>query len=83
MLDVRLCFGCSGVGGERVGGLDQGLEGWRGVMPALIVSLHSLCRWQVQVSVYCAWRIPAHQRCTQCSIMLHLIVLHGRLAQKR
>ena len=19
-----------------------------------------LCRWQVQVSVYCAWRIPAH-----------------------
>ena len=21
-------------------------------------------RWQVQVSVYCAWRIPAHLRCT-------------------
>ena len=19
-----------------------------------------MCRWQVQVSVYCAWRIPAH-----------------------
>ena len=30
-------------------------------------------RWQVQVSVYCAWRIPAHMRCTQCSIMLHLM----------
>ena len=29
--------------------------------------------WQVQVSVYCAWRIPAHLRCTQCSIVLHLI----------
>ena len=29
-----------------------------------------LCRWQVKVSVYCAWRIPAHLRCTQCSIML-------------
>ena len=24
------------------------------------VSLDYLCRWQVQVSVYCAWRIPAH-----------------------
>ena len=35
MLDVCLCFGCGGVGGvggELVGGLDQGLEGWVGVM---------------------------------------------------
>ena len=32
-----------------------------------------MCRWQVQVSVYCAWRIPAHLRCTQCSILLHLM----------
>ena len=38
------------------------------------VSLDSLCRWQVQVSVYCAWRIPAHLRCTQCSILLHLML---------
>ena len=30
--DVCLCFGCGGVGGEWVGGLDQGLEGWGGVM---------------------------------------------------
>ena len=37
------------------------------------MSLDSLYRWQVQVSVYCAWRIPAHLRCTQCSILLHLI----------
>ena len=37
------------------------------------VSLDSLCRWQFQVSVYCAWRIPAHLRCTQCSILLHLM----------
>ena len=37
------------------------------------MSLESLCRWQVQVSVYCAWRIPAHLRCTQCSILLHLM----------
>ena len=37
------------------------------------VSLDYLCRWQVQVSVYCAWRIPAHLRCTQCSILLHLM----------
>ena len=25
------------------------------------------------MSVYCAWRIPAHLRCTQCSILLHLM----------
>ena len=37
------------------------------------MSLDSLCRWQVHVSVYCAWRIPAHLRCTQCSILLHLM----------
>ena len=30
VLDV--CLGCGGVGGEWVGGLDQGLEGWGGVM---------------------------------------------------
>ena len=37
------------------------------------MSLDSLCRWQVQVSVYCAWRIPAHLRYTQCSILLLLM----------
>ena len=37
------------------------------------MSLDYLCRWQVQVSEYCAWRIPAHMRCTQCSILLHLM----------
>ena len=37
------------------------------------MSLGSLCRWQVQVSVYCAWWIPAHLSCTQCSILLHLM----------
>ena len=58
VLDVCLGFGCGGVGVvgvEWVGGLDQGLEGWCYVC----VSLDSLCRWQVQVSVYCAWRITA------------------------
>ena len=57
-----LCFGCvgvGGVGGEWMGGLDQGLGGWCGVMSVCVVSLNSLCRWQVQVSVYCARRIPA------------------------
>ena len=37
------------------------------------MSPDSLCRWQVQVSVFCAGRIPAYLRCTQCSILLHLI----------
>ena len=35
------------------------------------MSLDCLCRWKVQV--YCAMRIPAHLRCPQCSILLHLI----------
>ena len=69
--DMCLCFGCGGVGGVRgewVGGLGQ-----CGVMSVCVGSLGSLCRWQVQVSVYCARLIPAHIRCTQCSILLHLI----------
>ena len=35
VLDVCLCFGCGGVdgvGGEWVGGLDQGREQWGGVI---------------------------------------------------
>ena len=39
----------------------------------VVLCLCYLSRWQVQVSVYCAWRIPAHRRCTQCSILLHLM----------
>ena len=67
-------FGCGGVGsvgGEWVGWLEPG-SGGVGWCYAC-VSLDSLCRWQVQASVYCAWRIPAHLRCTQCSILLHLM----------
>ena len=32
VLDMCLCFGCGGVGGEWVGGLDRGRERWGGVM---------------------------------------------------
>ena len=32
VLDMCLCFVCSGVGGEWVGGLDQDRERWGGVM---------------------------------------------------
>ena len=41
-----LCFGCGGVcgvRGELVGGLDQGLGGWGGVMSVCVVSLDYLC----------------------------------------
>ena len=38
-----------------------------------VLILNYLCRWQVQVSVYCARRIPAYLKCSQCSILLHLI----------
>ena len=51
----------------------MGESGWGSVMSVCIVSLDSLYRWQVQVSVCCASRIPAHLRCTQCSTLLHLI----------
>ena len=37
------------------------------------MSLDYLCRWQVQVSVYYVWRTPVHLRCTQYSILLHLM----------
>ena len=29
---MDVCLGCGGVGVEWIGGLDQGLEGWSGVM---------------------------------------------------
>ena len=54
-------------------GLGPGSGGCCSVMSVLDTSLDSLCKWQVQVSVYSAWRIPAHLRCTQCSILLHLM----------
>ena len=82
VLDMCLCFGCGGLGGVYgvygVGGewrrdLGHGQEGRGGVMSVWVVSLTYLCRWQVQVNVYCARRITAHLRCTQCSILLHLI----------
>ena len=63
--DMCLCSGCIGVGGEWVSGLCQGLGGWGG-MYVCVVSLDSLCRWHVQVSIYCARKISAHFRCTQC-----------------
>ena len=65
MWDVCLCLGS--------GGLGQGLGGWSGVISVCVVSLDSVCRWQAQVSVYCARRISSHLRCTQCSILLDLI----------
>ena len=66
VLDICLCLVCcgvGGVGGEWVGCLEQGLEEWGGVMSVNCES-GSLCRWQVQVSVYYARRILAHLRCT-------------------
>ena len=66
---LRWCGWCRW---EWVGCLDQDLEGWGGVISMLVVSLVSLCRWLVQVSIYCARRIHAHFMCNQYPIMLHL-----------
>ena len=46
------------MGGEWVGGLEQGQEG---------------CLCEFGFSAYCAWRIPSHLRSSQCSILLHLM----------
>ena len=38
--DMCLCFGCggvSGIGGEWVGGMDQGLGGWGGVLSVCVL----------------------------------------------
>ena len=66
--------GVGNVGGEWLGGLDQGRERWGYIMYCMrCESVITLCRWQVQVTMYCTWRIPAHLRCTQCTILLHLM----------
>ena len=36
VLEVCLCLFCGGVGGECVGGLDQGLEGWCGLSVLMV-----------------------------------------------
>ena len=54
---------------ESVGRVSVFWLRWGGVC----MSLDYLCRWQVQVSMYCVWWIPAHLRYTQCSILLHLM----------
>ena len=60
--------------GSRWGVLSQKLGGWVGVMSGCVVIMDSLCRWQIQVSIYCVWRIPAHLRWTQWSVLLHLML---------
>ena len=44
------------------------------IMNMLIIKIYSFqfLHQRRAVSVYCAWRIHAHLRCTQCSILLHL-----------
>ena len=57
VLDMCLCFGCGGVGGVS--------EEWVGGLD------QGRERWGGVMSG--VWRIPAHLRCTQCSILLHLM----------
>ena len=73
--DMCLCFGCGGVGGvgggggELVGGLGQGLGGCCGVMSVCCESGFFVLMAGPCICVLC-W---AHLRCTQCSILVHLI----------
>ena len=57
-------------------GLNQGMEGWYYVCvrSGFLCEVRILvCRWQVQVSVYCARRIPVHLRCVQscCTLWIY------------
>ena len=56
-------------------GVDRGLGPWSGWVwwCYVCVSPDYLFRWQVQVYVCCARRIPAHLMSTHCSILLYLI----------
>ena len=63
--DVCLCLGYGGVGGG-MGGLGQYLGGCCGFIYVCVVSLNYVCRWQVQVSVYCDKRTHAHLMYTHC-----------------
>ena len=55
-----MCMCC---GGDGRSGWVAWARVWEGVMSVFVVSLDYLCRWQVQVSVYCANRISAHLMC--------------------
>ena len=75
------CGGVGDVGRVVLEWVGVGVGVWSGpwsgrlddVMSVRVMSLDYLCRCHVQVSVYCARQIPAHRRCTQCAILLHLI----------
>ena len=56
-------------------GLEQGMEEWGGVMSVRVVSLDCLCRWQVQVSVYCARRIPVFNSVAHYGYLLPTVYL--------
>ena len=71
---LRWCGWCM----WRVGrGLGPGSGEWGGVMSVCVVSLDYLCRRQIQVSVCCAWRIPAHLRFTHA--LFHPVAHYGYL----
>ena len=66
--DVCLCLCCGGVSGvDEEWGRGSGRMGLE-----CIVSMDSLCRWQVQVSVYCARRISGtHSVQTWCTLLIY------------
>ena len=75
-----LCLGCGGVGG--VGG--EYVGAWTSVwMGGVVLLLCELWVWIICVDgsyrylytlyMYCAKQIHVHHKCTQCSILVHLI----------
>ena len=56
-----MCLSCGVVCGEWVG---DWIKVWDVGWCYVCVCCDYLCRWQVQVSVYCAGLIPAHLRYT-------------------
>ena len=66
-----LCFGCGGVG-EEWGGAAWAMV-WEGAV--VLVCLCCESGFFVLMAGPGIQRIPAHLRCTQCSILMHLIDL--------
>ena len=83
---LGMCLCCSGVCEDWVG---AGTRVWRGgVMSVWIVSPDSLCRWQVQVSVYCGYLhilgAPSVQPCCTLPISSsYYVFVYGRYSKSR
>ena len=58
-----LCLGCGGVGGIGGEWVRVSTRAWKCGVVVCMCELRVLCRWEVQVSVYCADMEPWNTKC--------------------